>query len=224
MSEADAIRTVALLGDDVRRRLYDFVRNAGRPVSRDEAAASAGISRKLAAFHLDKLVETGLLTFQFQRTGVGRPSKVYEPAETEIRVMIPARRHEVLAEILTQAVMTETEHGSAKAAAAAAARSRGFAAGQEMRESRRLGRLGAERGLSVTEEILSAYGYEPWRVGGSCIRLRNCPFHPLARESPELICQLNHAFVGGIVEGLQATKVDAVLAPAAGECCIELRG
>ena len=224
MSDPDPIHAIATLGDDVRRRLYDVARTAGGPVSRDEAADAVGISRKLAAFHLDKLVEAGLLKSCFRSAGVGRPPKVYSPSETAIQVSIPARRYEVLADILTQAVLTEDEHGSAKSAAAGAAHRRGSAAGSAMRERLRPGRLGAERALTVIEEILSDYGFEPGRVGHGCVRLRNCPFDPLAREMPDLVCQLNHAFVRGVVEGLQATKVDAVLAPAAGECCVELRG
>src|SRR5205814_6965297 len=51
-----SLTTLAVLTEEMRWRLYSFVRAAHRPVSREEAAASTGISRKLAAFHLDKLV------------------------------------------------------------------------------------------------------------------------------------------------------------------------
>ena len=57
---APAIRAVAALDDEFRRGMYAFIRKARRPVTREEAAASVGISRKLAAFHLDKLVEADL--------------------------------------------------------------------------------------------------------------------------------------------------------------------
>ena len=46
------IRTLALLEEPARRRLYDAVVAATRPLSRDDAAAAAGVSRALAAFHL----------------------------------------------------------------------------------------------------------------------------------------------------------------------------
>ena len=45
--------------------LYLIVRSHERPVSRDEAAPAASISRKLAAFHLDKLADRGLLTCSY---------------------------------------------------------------------------------------------------------------------------------------------------------------
>ena len=57
--------TLAVLSEEMRWRLYALVRAAHRPVSREEAAASTGISRKLAAFHLDKLVSAGLLRARY---------------------------------------------------------------------------------------------------------------------------------------------------------------
>jgi predicted ArsR family transcriptional regulator len=224
---ADAtIRAVAALDEEQRLRLYEFIRAARRPVSRDEAAAAVGISRKLAAFHLDKLVEVGLLRSRLRAVGaarVGRRPKMYEPADTDIQVSIPARRHEILADILTQAVLTEEQHGSAKAAAARAAHERGFTAGATVRDRIRPGRLGAERALTLAEGILAKCGFDPDRDGPGCLRLRNCPFHPIAASAPELICELNLAFMTGLIAGLHARTVEAVLAPAAGERCVEVR-
>jgi hypothetical protein len=67
-----------------------------------------GISRKLAAFHLDKLVDAGLLEAGFARPAglrrAGRASKVYAPADVDVQVSIPPRDHAVLADILVGAV------------------------------------------------------------------------------------------------------------------------
>src|SRR5260370_18193595 len=71
------------LDDGVRGRLYEFVSGQAEPVGRDEAAAAAGIGRPLAAYHLDRLVELGLLTASYQRPrgrggpGAGRPAQMY---------------------------------------------------------------------------------------------------------------------------------------------------
>ena len=54
--DRQATAAIALLADELRQRLYRFVAAQPGPVTRDEAAAAVGISRKLAAFHLDKLV------------------------------------------------------------------------------------------------------------------------------------------------------------------------
>lgn len=228
MSDAAAakIRAVAALGEEQRRRLYDFIRAARRPISRDEAASAVGISRKLAAFHLDKLVEAGLLRSQsgtLDTIRVGRRPKVYEPADADIQISIPARRHETLADILTRAVLTEEQHGSAKAAATRVAHERGLTAGATVRDRIRPGRLGAERALTLAEGILASCGFDPARNGPGCLRLRNCPFHPIAASAPELICELNLAFMTGVIAGLHAHTLEALLAPAANECCVELR-
>jgi predicted ArsR family transcriptional regulator len=224
--DAGAIHAVASLTEGLRRRLYDYARASRRPVSRDEAASAMGISRKLAAFHLDKLVEVGLLRFNFDTSSAtrGRPPKVYVTSDVGVEVSIPARRYQLLAEILVEAVVVEDQHGSARIASARAAHERGVAAaGLIPDRMRRGGRIGAERALTLASEVLSGCGFEPYRVDQGCVRLRNCPFHPLAGRMPEVVCELNHAFTSGVLAGLPAESVHAVLAPSAGECCVELR-
>ena len=220
------IATVAALEDELRRGMYEFIRHARRPVTRDEAAAAVGISRKLAAFHLDKLVDAGLLTARFEPVGgirkVGRTPKVYEPADVDIRISIPPRHHDLLADILLQAVLTEGESETARHAALRTARERGHQLGAAERDRARPGKLGAERALTHAEMVLARYGFEPSRQSPGCVRLLNCPFHPLAARSPDLVCGINHAFLDGFLTGLHAPTVEATLAPRPGECCVQL--
>jgi predicted ArsR family transcriptional regulator len=220
-----AIRAVAALEDQSRRRMYAFIRQARRPVTRDEAAASVGISRKLAAFHLDKLVEAGVLRAHFAPTGgirkVGRTPKVYEPSELDIKISIPQRQHDLLADILLDAVLTPDD--DPRAAAVRAAETHGHDLGTAERQHSRPGKLGPERALTLASGLLEQHGFEPARETPTCVRLRNCPFHPLAAKAPDLVCGINHAFLTGLLTGLRATAIDAVLDPRAGECCVELR-
>jgi len=60
------VEALSALDDPVRRRLFRQVEARGE-LSRDQAARAAGVSRALAAFHLDKLVEAGLLEASFRR-------------------------------------------------------------------------------------------------------------------------------------------------------------
>ena len=130
-----AIRAVAALEDDLRRGMYAYCRWAGHPVTRDEAAAQVGISRKLAAFHLDKLVDAGLLQAHYAQVGrirrVGRAPKVYEPTNEPVRISIPQRHHELLAELLLDAVLQERPGESAAASALRVARDRGADVGAD---------------------------------------------------------------------------------------------
>ncbi|HET6355418.1 transcriptional regulator [Streptomyces sp.] len=226
-SAAAGVEAVSVLADDLRRRMYGFVRRARRPVTREEAAGEAGISAKLAAFHLDKLVASGLLRSSYDSPGgirrVGRKPKVYEPADMDIRVSIPERRPDVLAEILIDAVLTEEPGEDARSAALRTARHRGEELGAATRARTRPGRLGPERSVTLSEAMLEQHGFEPHRQAPTELQLFNCPFHPLAARSPELVCGINHAFLDGFLTGLEAAGIDAVLAPRPGRCCVELR-
>ncbi|MGH3812672.1 MAG: helix-turn-helix transcriptional regulator [Pseudonocardiaceae bacterium] len=221
-----ALAAVAALSDELRRRMYGFIRQARRPVSREEAARTVGISRKLAAFHLDKLVEVGLLRAGYEPVGgirkVGRTPKVYEPTNAEVHISIPARDHDLLAGILMDALLTQDLGKTGHEAALQIARHRGAALGAAERERSRPGRLSAERALRLATATLARYGFEPDRAAPTLLRLRNCPFQPLASKAPQLVCGINHAFLTGFLDTLQAPTLTAVLAPRAGECCVEL--
>ena len=223
-----SLATLAVLSEEMRWRLYAFVRTAHRPVSREEAATSTGISRKLAAFHLDKLVGAGLLRARYDAPlkprRAGRTPKTYEPSGADITITIPARRHDLLAGILVDAILSADSGEAPLAAATRVARARGVEHGAGHRERLRPGRLGPERALTVAGEILDEDGYEPQREGPTQLRLLNCPFYPLNVRAPDVVCAINHAYLSGLLEGLGATSVQAVPDPEPNSCCVMLTG
>src|SRR5512134_3064024 len=97
----DDIQTVALLQEPARRALYHAVIGSSHSLSREKAAAAAGVTRAMAAFHLDKLVAAGLLDVEYRRLsgrtgpGEGRPSKLYRRGAREVGVSLPDRHYEV---------------------------------------------------------------------------------------------------------------------------------
>src|SRR4051812_48003427 len=101
---------VGVLHDPVRRALYRHVITRRGEVSRHEAASAVGVQRSLAAFHLDKLVDAGLLEASFRRLsertgpGAGRPAKLYRRASTDHAVSLPPRAYPVAAELLAEVV------------------------------------------------------------------------------------------------------------------------
>ena len=210
----DRWKVVAALVDQSRRALYDYVRRQDHPVSRDEAAKAGRLSRGLAAFHLDKLVDVGLLR-AFYRTppgeprGRGRTPKVYEPVGDGLAVTMPERRYELAAAILADGVAESTD---VRDAVLRHAHDHGAALGAEL------------RGTDLAA-VLTELGFEPETdEDGARVLLRNCPFHTLAVRHTALVCGLNHAFVGGLVRGLGAGDVEAHLVPRSGACCVELVG
>ena len=232
MVKQDAqLLALAALGDGVRSALYRFVRRQNRPVTREEAAQAVRISVKLAAFHLDKLVERGLLRAdqevpQGVRRRVGRAPKRYSVSDLEVSVSLPERHYELAGEILVDSLARAgTEPGGGRPAEVArrVAGERGWHLGAGVRERRRLGRPGPERTVAVAEDLLDQLGYEPAGDDHGGLVLRNCPFHALARRQPELVCSLNAAFVDGMLRGLGNETVRADLRPEPGMCCVCVR-
>lgn len=66
MDAAD-IMAVELLAEPTRQRLYLYLRERHIPVGREEAARDTGIKPRLAAFHLDRMAEAGLLEVEYRR-------------------------------------------------------------------------------------------------------------------------------------------------------------
>lgn len=220
------IEAVALLDEPVRRALYEWVVSAGRVVGRDEAAAGAGVSRALAAFHLDRLVEGGLLEPEYRRLsrrtgpGAGRPAKLYRRAQREVAVSLPDRRYDVAAALLATSIEASADE-IPPPALRTSARALGRTAGTQARAAagRRPSRRRLRENLIAT---LRDRGYEPRETEGGEIRLANCPFHALVEEHRQLVCGMNLALAEGLVDGLGEDHVTARLDPRPGWCCVAL--
>src|SRR5690606_669386 len=96
----EQVAGVAALNDPVRRALYRFVADSAEAVSREQAASAVGVQKALAAFHLDKLADEGLLEFEFKRLtgrrgpGAGRPAKLYRRSARQIDLSLPPREYD----------------------------------------------------------------------------------------------------------------------------------
>jgi predicted ArsR family transcriptional regulator len=212
----DAIDRLCVLDDPVRRAVYRVVREAGRPVTRMEVGEHAGISARLATFHLEKLVDQGFVNASFDRAddapSVGRPAKRYAPTDLELDVSIPPRRYDIAADILASTVARVTDSTAPSDDIAEVAAEHGHRIGRGVARSSPGDRLLA---------ALRLLGYEP-SFSGDAIVLRNCPFRRAADAEPDVVCHMNYAFVGGILTGLGSRSRGCVLDPAPSRCCVVL--
>jgi predicted ArsR family transcriptional regulator len=218
------VTRLAALAEPVRRALYQYVAGQPDPVSRERAAAGIGVARHLAKFHLDKLVDDGLLEAEYRRPpgrggpGAGRPAKLYRRAAGSIAVSLPQRRYELAGHVMARAITTARETGvPLDDALAAAAR----AAGAELARATPAGSLPAD-GLAAAGQVLADNGYEP-HVAGDGVTLTNCPFHQLAESHTALVCGINLHLVGGLLDALPAGDLCAQLTPAPGRCCVTVQ-
>jgi predicted ArsR family transcriptional regulator len=230
---ATRVSGIGALAEPARRALYQYVVAQPHPVSRDQAAAATGVARHTVKFHLDKLVEEGLLAVEFRRLsgrdgpGAGRPSKLYHRVADEISVSLPERHYDLAGAILAAAV--ETAATGDEPVSAAVARE-AYDAGRRLAEAAAPAEPHAEPAAEPSEApdplgqvvaVLAANGYEP-RAEGDRVVMANCPFHALAQQHTELVCGLNHALVTGLTEALDRAELVATLDPEPGRCCVTL--
>jgi predicted ArsR family transcriptional regulator len=214
------VSKVGALTDPIRRALYHFVAYQPGSVSRDQAAAGVDVPRHTAKFHLDKLVDEGLLVTEFKRLtgrtgpGAGRPAKLYRRARQEVNVTLPRRRYDLAGHVLADA----------------ASRSLG---GMPMDEALRAAAVNAADvvleawppaaadGGTQLHEILTKLGYEP-RANVDALTLRNCPFRQLSDDHEDLICTLNRDFISALAQRLGCNDRQAETVTRGTGCCVRV--
>jgi predicted ArsR family transcriptional regulator len=209
----ETIVRLCLLDDPARWAAYLAVRTAGRPLTRAEVADEAGVSVRLAAFHLEKLLSEGFVEATYERdessVGVGHPAKRYRPTGLELEVSIPPRRYDLAAEILAEALEADSSDSPRESLADVAAE-----------YGRQVGRRArARNGGSRLLTALRVIGYEP-ALSGEDVVLRNCPFRHVAQARPEIVCEMNLAFVAGVLAGTKSRSLHAVPSRSTGRCCV----
>jgi predicted ArsR family transcriptional regulator len=218
---------VGALAEPARRGLYLYVVGQPEPVSRDQAAAGVDLPRHTAKFHLDKLVEEGLLDTEYRRLsgrrgpGAGRPTKLYRRSGRQVAVTLPQRHYELAGQILAGAVDSAADGGTPVLEAvhrAAADAGRRLATDGDRNDLRL-----SPSPLARVAAVLASHGYEP-RIQADAIVLANCPFHALAREHTALVCGMNLHLIRAMLDELGCPRVRATLDPAPNRCCVTLTG
>jgi predicted ArsR family transcriptional regulator len=221
------IEAVALLDEPVRRALYEWVAARPEAVGRDEAATAVGVTRALAAFHLDRLARDGLLDTEYRRLtgrtgpGAGRPAKLYRRASRDIAVSLPDRRYETAARVMADAIERAGAEVPPPAVRAAA-----FETGREIGIAARTAagpRPGRRRRRAALLATLDDRGYAPREPARGEIVLGNCPFDALVDEHRQLVCGMNLALSEGVLDGLGEHAIAPRLEVEPGRCCVVFR-
>jgi len=214
------VSKVGALTDPIRRALYHFVTYQPGAVSRDQAAAGIDVPRHTAKFHLDKLVDEGLLVTEFKRLtgrsgpGAGRPAKLYRRARSEVNVTLPRRRYDLAGHVLADAASRALAGVSMEAALREAAAN----AADVVLESWPPEHADATENLC---DALDKLGYEPRDVR-EAIALGNCPFRQLSDDHEALICPVNLDFIRALARRLRCDEHRATSVSRSSGCCVRI--
>jgi predicted ArsR family transcriptional regulator len=227
-AQRDIGRLAAALGDPTRRRVFFAVRAASRDMSKDDVAADLGIERRLAGFHLDKLVEQGFLEADFRRDegrggpGAGRPPKRYRLAESEVLMALPERHYELLAALLLRAT-AEGGSGSPQEVLERVGYEFGYEVGRAEVAAGAGGLApGSSAAIQDVVRLLSRYGFAARADGDDGLRACACPFEEIAFDDPERICGLDRAIWRGMLAAFapEATLRVATTRARGDEACV----
>lgn len=222
--ESDLFAAAALT-EPIRRQLYDYVALQDESVSRDQAADALGIAHHVAKFHLDKLVDEGLLQVEYKRLsglqgpGAGRPSKLYFRSGRQVEISIPAKHYSLVGSILAQAV--EDSAGS-KAPIMKTVDKAARQAGRKLGERYTANFTSTTDQMGCACAVLAEQGYEPV-VEEERITLHNCPFHELAEDHTQLVCAINLAMLETLFDTAAPDTFTSCLQPHPSHCCVQIR-
>jgi predicted ArsR family transcriptional regulator len=225
MDAAD-LMAVALLAEPTRQQLYLYLRERQEPVGREEAARHTGVKPRLAAFHLDRMAEAGLLDVEFRRLsgrvgpGAGRPAKVYSLSSRSFSVEIPQTRYALAASMMATALSAGGPRADGAGSLQDVATIVGESLGDEIRRQARTkgARQEAVRGK------LKQLGYEPQVRESGEWTMRNCIFSELSMSHRELVCPMSAALVTGLLDGAHLSSLRVERRPARPGCCVQVTG
>lgn len=213
----------ALLASPVRRALVEELARHGRESSGTpgmtaaELAPGAGLHVTTVRFHLDQLVQAGLVAAEFERQPTaGRPRKLYRyvaPAPDD-SASTPVM---LLATLLTEAMTAAVEGHQESPDEAGARWSREHLPTDPARRPADspgswLGRVGE------VVDVLDRWGYHPdvtTTDGGRAaeIELTDCPFFDLARANVAVVCGVHHGLIAGALRQFGEPGTEVTLEP-----------
>jgi predicted ArsR family transcriptional regulator len=177
------------------------LQEAGEPFGVEEVAKRVGLRASTARFHLDALVEAGIVERATEdREQPGRPRILYTAPRDAARA--GTRSYRLLAEILTSYMAAKIPQLAQAAVQAGQAWGRYLA--DRPQPFRRIGADAATKQLIAT---LDDIGFAPEAVASGRRRqilLHHCPFRETAEEHREVVCSIHLGLMQGFLAAIDA--------------------
>lgn len=189
-------------GDATRRKIYLHAKEQGG-VTATEVAARFALHPNVARHHLDKLAAGGYLEVNLDHagTGAGRPSKRYRASGTDLSLVAPPPRDELVVRLLSRALeMLDPEEAACMAEVVGEEYGRSLASHMAPEASQRSTRAA----MQAVADALTAHGFAAHTEEhdqSTSIVAENCPFGAIAMSNP-VICAVDRGMVRGLLAGL----------------------
>lgn len=182
--------------------MLDALREEMTPAGVRQVAERTGLHPNTARFHLDALVDAGLVEREREARGApGRPRIVYRALAASAAT--GPRRYRLLAEIL--AGVARGMLPDPRKAAVEAGRQWGAYLTDRPPPFHR---TGATEATGRLVDTLAELGFEPEAEQGPGadirIRVRNCPFREVAEQHEDVVCSIHLGLMRGAVAEMRA--------------------
>lgn len=180
-----------------RARVLSLLQDAGEPLTAGAVGARLGLHSNSARFHLDRLVDDGLVVRDREpRSEPGRPKVLYAAAGTAPPVA--HRSYRLLAEILTTLLSDRLEDPAAAAVEAGQAWGRFVSP-----RSRPFHRPDAGEALETLVASLGRLGFDSHVVETDAdlrLEVSHCPFLEVAEAHNDVVCSVHMGLMRGVLE------------------------
>jgi predicted ArsR family transcriptional regulator len=179
-----------------RARVLALLQDAGEPMSAHDVGARLGLHANSVRFHLDALVDAGLVTRDREvRTTRGRPRVRY--AATTLAPRASRREYRALSTLLADVLHDRLPDAGSIAEQA------GLRWAQTMPSGDRSGVASEPAALELLVDTLADVGFES-RVTGERDDLRvevsHCPFLEVAEGREDVVCGIHLGLMRGVLE------------------------
>ena len=192
-----------------RAQVLEHLRSTGAAEPVAAVATAVGLHENTARFHLDALIESGLVHRQVEsRRQPGRPRVLYQADP----VPNPQRFYELAAVMVRHFAGPMVDRGIR-------AESAGLAWGAELRAG-----LPKEPGEALSRLVgcLTSLGCRPELVDGTTptIGVRPCPYSDLSQDHPDTVCRVHLGVMRGLLADADPWEVTALEPYVTPELCV----
>jgi predicted ArsR family transcriptional regulator len=203
---ATVAAVTSAFGDQTRREIYLFARDADDGVTAAEVAERFALHPNVARHHLEKLTSGGYLSAAIAKSGggrpAGRPSKRYRATDGDAVLGLPLRHDDVLAGLLARAL-----DALGPEQAETLADEVGYEYGRTLAERMEpgAGHRSARTAIAAVADALTAHGFAAHaETDGDELSIVSecCPFGETAQRYPHVVCALDRGMIRGMLAHL----------------------